>query len=117
MITLPLVNKLDVRTSANYSLNIDTYKVVQGTNNSLGISPNMLNEAISLMYPSLAYTAVTIDAILYDNECKYVEDILKSTNGTTRILYNNLRYLLKDSYNVEYGNNYAKISLTLTQVA
>lgn len=111
MINLPLPNKLEINYTANYSLNIDSYKVAQGANNTVGVNPNIENETLNLVYPSLLYSNAS-----GINECLVVENALKNTGGVERISYNNVIYILKDKYSVEYNNMYAKLSLSLLRI-
>lgn len=100
MINMPLPLKIQ--------LDLDTATEIK--ENKATVSNNLMEDCkidyiasdLSIVYPMLTLA-----------EALEVETALLSTNGTERILYNGIKYLIKDGYTVTINNSYAKIELLL----
>jgi hypothetical protein len=102
MRNLPFAGKVIKNIDKEVSVNVVTFKA-NTLQNPQGISPNLLSESVSLEYPRLSL-----------NEIAFIEEVLDSTKGAERLLWDNKRWRL-DSYESNYTFP-CKLTLTLIKV-
>lgn len=105
MIDLPLSDKISVNTDGTTVVDVTADERGSILYTVQSIAPNQLGKSIDIEYPLLSY-----------EEALALEVALRGTRGAERLLWNGLRYLIKDDITFEYFGRVAKASLTLILV-